>query len=728
MSCHRGHTHALLLLALTSLFTACGSDDAPPPVQPGRGAGGSGAEAGQASGGGSADEDAGETGGTSSDDAASGSGGASDLDGEVSEPTLPDAGELDAEAPASACTDAATSAPTGLTLAVDTSKPGRSVPRNFLGLSVEYESVMNNLGDGMGAAHPITLQLLKNFTEYDHRVDLRIGGNSSDRSWWTPGPGTRPATATASITPAFLTTLADYHAALGIQFTIGLNLVVRDTKNPLSFMKAAMAGMPADSILFFEIGNEPNWYQSHKVRPAPYGFPEYLKDLDAYLKVLLPIAGKKKFTGPSFGEMKWVPYVPQMWPKYGDAFGQMTLHRYPYSACSTTVPTASNILSEQASSGIAKEYAEARAVALSNGIALRHDEFGPITCGGAEAISRSFTASLWAADVLFELFKADTAGVNFHTPGGNAVFTMDGKPRKLAVHGTYYGMLFFALATAQGGKLLPLSVTSGKAPATLKTYATTGSDGRTRVAVINKDQKAAAKVNVQLPIDCGVASILRLEAPGIDSMTGIKVGGKTFDGSTDGKIQGARQHRDRGLEGGHLLVRHAGPEREPFWCSSRRLTTRSSRKLIRSLGIASSVSSTRRSHGRSLRTAHVALDLPVAQVHHARHALREGRVVRDDHDGRAARPVDLEEELVHRRAGGGSRLPVGSSARRSLGARTSARASATRCCSPPESSPGRWVTRCARPDLLEERLRRARPSPAGSCPGSGPASSRSRAR
>ena len=45
----------------------------------------------------------------------------------------------------------------------------------------------------------------------------------------------------------------------------------------------------------------------------------------------------------------------------------------------------------------------------------------------------------------------------------------------------------------------------------------------------------------------------------------------------------------------------------------------------------------------------------------------------------------------------GSRLPVGSSARSSRGRLASARAKATRCCSPPESSAGRWPTRCPSP-------------------------------
>ena len=57
-----------------------------------------------------------------------------------------------------------------------------------------------------------------------------------------------------------------------------------------------------------------------------------------------------------------------------------------------------------------------------------------------------------------------------------------------------------------------------------------------------------------------------------------------------------------------------------------------------------------------------------------------------------------------------SRLPVGSSAKRIVGRVTSARAIATRCCWPPESSDGRCVRRSARPGLLEQLLE---PAPVG---------------
>ena len=63
-----------------------------------------------------------------------------------------------------------------------------------------------------------------------------------------------------------------------------------------------------------------------------------------------------------------------------------------------------------------------------------------------------------------------------------------------------------------------------------------------------------------------------------------------------------------------------------------------------------------------------------------------------------------------------SRLPVGSSARMTAGSLASARAMATRCCCPPESSIGRWLEALAQADQLGQFLRAraalaARPSP-----------------
>ena len=59
-----------------------------------------------------------------------------------------------------------------------------------------------------------------------------------------------------------------------------------------------------------------------------------------------------------------------------------------------------------------------------------------------------------------------------------------------------------------------------------------------------------------------------------------------------------------------------------------------------------------------------------------------------------------------------SRFPVGSSARRTAGFVTMARAMATRCCCPPESSPGEWVSHPVSPTVSRASRARARRSEA----------------
>ena len=67
-----------------------------------------------------------------------------------------------------------------------------------------------------------------------------------------------------------------------------------------------------------------------------------------------------------------------------------------------------------------------------------------------------------------------------------------------------------------------------------------------------------------------------------------------------------------------------------------------------------------------------------------------------------------------------SRLPVGSSARRSFGLLTSARAMATRCCWPPESCDGSWSMRSPSPTRSRSAAARRRVSRSGPAVGEYP--------
>ena len=81
----------------------------------------------------------------------------------------------------------------------------------------------------------------------------------------------------------------------------------------------------------------------------------------------------------------------------------------------------------------------------------------------------------------------------------------------------------------------------------------------------------------------------------------------------------------------------------------------------------------------------IADDLPVAHADHPIAPRRHRGIVRDQHHGLTV-PVDqVAQDADHLSPLALSRLPVGSSARMMAGPATSARATATRCCSPPES-------------------------------------------
>ena len=99
----------------------------------------------------------------------------------------------------------------------------------------------------------------------------------------------------------------------------------------------------------------------------------------------------------------------------------------------------------------------------------------------------------------------------------------------------------------------------------------------------------------------------------------------------------------------------------------------------------------------------VADDAPVGE-HDQAVGVRGGvRVVGDHHD-RLAELVDrAAQQREHLADAVESRLPVGSSANTTAGRETSARATATRCCWPPESSAGRWCRRSRMPTVSISR-------------------------
>ena len=84
----------------------------------------------------------------------------------------------------------ATAARGPLALSVSGTPTRRTIPSGFLGLSLEYPAVEAYAGKDPNAVNPVFEQLIRNLTP-GQAPDLRIGGDSTDGTWW-PAPHLHP--------------------------------------------------------------------------------------------------------------------------------------------------------------------------------------------------------------------------------------------------------------------------------------------------------------------------------------------------------------------------------------------------------------------------------------------------------------------------------------------------------------------------------------------------------
>ncbi len=448
---------------------------------------------------------------------------------------------------------------------VDLSRPGLAIRRSFLGFSFEYGDILNFTGKTSTTINPVFIQLLNNLGLNNGAPLVRVGGSSTDESWWNPNGSAKPPGIRYNITATDLSSLEASLSQTGSRVILGLNLGQNQTGRAVEFVKAALFRLPADRILSFEIGNEPDIYMYHRyyknptngaevhVRSSSYTFSEYLSEFTNYSTTLKDSFSKMPpLAGPVFTTNKngWMQYLPTFLSNQASMVNLITYHRYPLSACSfskpgsSTDPTTTNLLSDQASLRQAQAMIPFVNQAKQYRRGLWLTEFNSVSCGGTDGVSNTLAAALWGTDVLFNMAKVGVRGVNFH--GGSDAYYSPFSFRssknssgdyvyKATVKPLYYGMLLFAKAAANKSQLLPVSVQTAS---NVKVWATMDSHKVIKVVAINKDPRASGNAKIQLSSTRSNGSLIRLTAPAASTTTGITLGGQTFDGTTDGKPLG----------------------------------------------------------------------------------------------------------------------------------------------------------------------------------------------
>jgi hypothetical protein len=117
----------------------------------------------------------------------------------------------------------ATAREAAVTLSVTARAITQPIAPGFLGLALEYHGVRDWVGSGTAPPNPVLVQLIRNLAPVGRPV-IRVGGLSTDHSWW-PVPGLRePLGITFSLSPAWAQSLRSLARAVNARLVLGVNL------------------------------------------------------------------------------------------------------------------------------------------------------------------------------------------------------------------------------------------------------------------------------------------------------------------------------------------------------------------------------------------------------------------------------------------------------------------------------------------------------------------------
>ena len=444
------------------------------------------------------------------------------------------------------------SAPSVLT--VGRAMATQPIAPGFVGLSIEYWAIPDYAGNNPAAINPVFVQLIRNLAAGSDPV-LRIGGVTTDNSWW-PAPGlSRPAGVTFTITPSWTAIMRALADTLEARLILGINLEADSTAVAGSEARALVTGIGRRQIEALELGNEPELYGSFvwgisgaPGRPAGYDFADFEQDFTR-IAAALP---KVPLAGPTDGSPSWFRLLGRFLsdePRVAVA----TLHRYPLQQCFVApnrpnYPTIANLLAPASSRALADSVIAGVKVAHARHVPLRIDEMNTISCGNVPAVGGSFASALWALDALFEMARVGVDGVNIHTFPGVATALFSFRRAHGQWRGTvapeYYGLEMFAQAAPPGSRLLSTSFSPGPARTSgLRVWATRAPDGMFRIVLIN-DGSRTRTLAVRVPaVSAGArGTVESLQAPSLGATGGVTLGGQRFaPDTTTGLLAGPRR-------------------------------------------------------------------------------------------------------------------------------------------------------------------------------------------
>ena len=419
-----------------------------------------------------------------------------------------------------------------LTLHAD--QTGPKIPHNFVGLSYETQQLSEP-----NFFSPANKGLIAQFRALAPNGVLRLGGNTSDYGFWKPTPSLMPPprakrpykmgdpdpNLSYAVTPEAVHNLRAFLDATGWTCLYGINF---GTNTPaLAADEAAFAATALGAKLeYFQVGNEADRFGSTIRDPRTWTADKYFDEWITFADAIRNRVPGARFGLPdTSGNPEWYAIVVTRLLALKDRPDVAALTHHYYFGGPPSNPKVNLDAVLHPDPHVDKLYADIHSAAarLSEGehrtVPYRMTEGNTCYRGGKPGVSDIFGASLWAADYLLKLASLGYAGVNLHGGEGNMVAnslggTLPGEelmPDPKAPHprpfytpiadiGTSYVAepVSYGMRLAQqfaGATMIPLDFDPGEVNATA--YAAKLRDGRTIVAVINKD--ATQDLELTLP-------------------------------------------------------------------------------------------------------------------------------------------------------------------------------------------------------------------------------------
>ena len=151
----------------------------------------------------------------------------------------------------------------------------RPLGSNLLGLALEYRSIPALVGSNPHSVNPVLVRLIRNLTP-GGPVSLRIGGQSTDRTWWPVAGLRRPPGITYDLTPRWMARTRALAQAIDARMILGVGLEADRTAIDAVEAKQLLGGIDRRYVAAMEIGNEPElytlvpWYRKLHGVPIPW--------------------------------------------------------------------------------------------------------------------------------------------------------------------------------------------------------------------------------------------------------------------------------------------------------------------------------------------------------------------------------------------------------------------------------------------------------------------------